>query len=129
MTLTRQQALPVIRSMVVDSLCVELDEVQPESLLLQDLGADSLDLVDLLFMLDKEFGVRIREGKLSFLSGLGSDAGGDLVDGRLAKEHVAELIPWLPGLEAHDPELVTPAHVLSLITVETLWLLVEQTQG
>ncbi len=47
------------RKVVAECLCLELDEVQPESRLVEDLGAESIDFLDVLFNLEKEFDLRL----------------------------------------------------------------------
>ncbi|HLS88881.1 MAG TPA: acyl carrier protein [Sphingobacteriaceae bacterium] len=48
-----------IRSIIVDQLGVEEEEVKPEASFIDDLGADSLDLVELIMALEEEFGTDI----------------------------------------------------------------------
>ena len=44
-----------IRTIVAEQLGVDVDEVSPDSSILDDLGADSLDLVELIMSLEEEF--------------------------------------------------------------------------
>ena len=48
-----------IKNFIVDQLGVSADEVVPEASFVDDLGADSLDLVELVMMLEEEFGKEI----------------------------------------------------------------------
>ena len=48
-----------VKNIVVDQLGVSLDEVVPEASFVDDLGADSLDLVELVMVLEEEFGKEI----------------------------------------------------------------------
>lgn len=48
-----------IRAVLVEQLGVEEDDVTMESSLMDDLGADSLDLVELIMALEQEFDVEI----------------------------------------------------------------------
>ncbi|MCW3836669.1 acyl carrier protein [Sphingomonas canadensis] len=48
-----------VKSIVVDHLGVEADEVKPEASFIDDLGADSLDIVELVMAFEEEFGVEI----------------------------------------------------------------------
>lgn len=48
-----------VKSIVVEQLGVASDEVAPESSFVDDLGADSLDVVELVMALEEEFGVEI----------------------------------------------------------------------
>ncbi|WP_291954192.1 acyl carrier protein [Mahella sp.] len=48
-----------IRDVIVDQLGVEPDEVKLESSFIDDLGADSLDIVELIMALEEEFDMEI----------------------------------------------------------------------
>ena len=48
-----------VRDIVVDQLGVEPDEVAIESTFIDDLGADSLDIVELIMAFEEEFGIEI----------------------------------------------------------------------
>ncbi len=50
-----------IREIIAEKLMVELDEVTDEATFREDLGADSLDLVDLIMEFEDEFGIEIPE--------------------------------------------------------------------
>ena len=48
-----------VKSVVVEQLSVDGDSVKPESKIIEDLGADSLDVVELIMALEEKFGVEI----------------------------------------------------------------------
>lgn len=48
-----------VRDIVVDQLGVEADEVNIDSTFIDDLGADSLDIVELIMAFEEEFGIEI----------------------------------------------------------------------
>ena len=48
-----------VKAIIVDKLAVEESEVTPEASFTNDLGADSLDTVELIMDFEKEFGVSI----------------------------------------------------------------------
>ena len=48
-----------VRDIVVEQLSVEADEVAIESTFIDDLGADSLDIVELIMAFEEEFGIEI----------------------------------------------------------------------
>ena len=51
-----------VKESVVEALGVDEEEVTPTAVLFDDLGAESLDLLDIVFRLEKEFGVKIPRG-------------------------------------------------------------------
>ncbi|HMO44589.1 MAG TPA: acyl carrier protein [Rubrivivax sp.] len=55
---------PKVAQIVSDALGCELDEVKPQSSLIEDLDAESIDFLDLVFRLEKGFGVKIPRGKI-----------------------------------------------------------------
>ncbi len=48
-----------INSIIVEQLGVDADEVTPEASFTDDLGADSLDIVELVMAFEEEFGIEI----------------------------------------------------------------------
>lgn len=53
-----------VREAVVEALALDDDEVTPESTLMEDLGAESIDLLDILFRIEKGTGVKIEASDL-----------------------------------------------------------------
>ena len=52
-----------VKAIIVDKLGVEESEVKPEASFTNDLGADSLDTVEIIMEFEKEFGVSIPDDK------------------------------------------------------------------
>lgn len=48
-----------IKSIIVDQLGVAMEEVTPEASFIEDLGADSLDIVELIMALEEEYDMEI----------------------------------------------------------------------
>jgi acyl carrier protein len=48
-----------IKSIIADQLGVSDEEIKPESSFIEDLGADSLDIVELVMAMEEEFEVEI----------------------------------------------------------------------
>ncbi len=55
----RDELFEKIKAVVVDQLGVEEDDVTEDAAFVDDLGADSLDIVELVMALEEEFGVSI----------------------------------------------------------------------
>ncbi len=53
-----------VQEALVDALGVDEDEVKPEATLQGDLGAESIDFLDIVFRLEKAFGIKIERGEL-----------------------------------------------------------------
>ena len=126
--LNRDQGLELTRTIVAGCLARDVAEVHPDSRLITDLGADSLDFIDLIFTLEKRFGVRLRENDLSMMTRPDASSPEAAANAEfLTSDAVSRLLPWLPEL-ATVPDLsrVRPTQVWPLITVEALWRLVEQ---
>ena len=50
-----------VKEIIVDQLGVDAGEVKPEAKFVDDLGADSLDLTELIMAMEEEFGVEISD--------------------------------------------------------------------
>lgn len=48
-----------VKNIIVDQLNVSLEEVKPEASFIEDLGADSLDIVELIMALEEEYDIEI----------------------------------------------------------------------
>ena len=48
-----------VREIIADQLGVEVDKLNPEAKFVEDLGADSLDVVELIMAFEEEFGIEI----------------------------------------------------------------------
>lgn len=53
-----------VKEAVIEALALDDDEVTPESTLMDDLGAESIDLLDILFRIEKGTGVKIEAADL-----------------------------------------------------------------
>ena len=116
--------LATVQTVLCERLALNPDDVEPESRLFDDLGADSLDLLDLLFTLEKRFGVKLRNSELDRL------LRGELSEqeqGPLGEPDLERLYEWLPSLR-EAPRPLYPADLFSHITVASLARVVELKQ-
>ena len=63
-TISREEILEKVRQTLVDALSVEDDEVTEAATLTGDLGAESIDFLDIVFRLEKSFGIKIPQEEL-----------------------------------------------------------------
>ena len=60
-----------VKEIIVDKLAVDESAVKPEAAFIEDLGADSLDIVDLIMALEEEFGIDIPDEEAQKLRTIG----------------------------------------------------------
>ncbi|MCE0724873.1 MULTISPECIES: acyl carrier protein [Legionella] len=70
---------PKVREIVADVLVIDVEEISLNSRLIADLGAESIDFLDLVFQLEKEFKIKIPRGQLE------KNARGDLAEDEFEK--------------------------------------------
>lgn len=56
---SKEEITERIKSIIVEQLSVSMDEVAPEASFIEDLGADSLDIVELIMALEEEYDMEI----------------------------------------------------------------------
>jgi acyl carrier protein len=61
MAASQQEILVKMRELVVEQLAVDPEEVTLEASFVEDLNADSLDLVELIMELEEKFGIKIED--------------------------------------------------------------------
>jgi acyl carrier protein len=123
--------LEKVKASVVDALGVDEEEVKPNSVLFDDLGAESLDLLDIVFRLEKEFGIKIPRGGIqaSALSTEGENLKDEdlVVDGVLTALGIKKLKQSMPEV---DPARITDGFraddIPTLFTVQTFVSIVKK---
>jgi acyl carrier protein len=63
-TVSRTEIFKKVQQTLVDALSVEEDEVREEAVLTSDLGAESIDFLDIVFRLEKAFNIKIPQEEL-----------------------------------------------------------------
>ena len=64
MPMTEEQVFEKVKETLVDALGVDDDEVTSDATLTGDLGAESIDFLDIVFRLEKAFDIKIPRGEL-----------------------------------------------------------------
>lgn len=62
--MTREEILAKVRTVLVDALAVDDEDVTPDASLTKDLGAESIDFLDIQFKLEQAFGFKIGQGEM-----------------------------------------------------------------
>ncbi|MDR3332616.1 MAG: acyl carrier protein [Synergistaceae bacterium] len=66
-----EEILAKLKELVMDRLNVEEDQIKPEASFVEDLGADSLDIVELIMGIEEEFDVEIPDEDAEKLTNVG----------------------------------------------------------
>ena len=61
---SHEEVLSKVSATLVEALNIDEDEIKPESTLTGDLGAESIDFLDIVFRLEREFGIKIPREEL-----------------------------------------------------------------
>ena len=64
MAMSRDEIFAEVQEVLVDALGLDDDEVTPGATLMGDLGAESIDFLDIVFRLEKSFGIKIPREEL-----------------------------------------------------------------
>jgi len=90
-----EEILKKVQETLVDALGVDDDEVTPTATLIGDLGAESIDFLDIVFRLEKNFDIKIPRGEL-FPENLATAESGFVADGKVTTEGIAQLREKMP---------------------------------
>lgn len=99
---TKDEIYDKIKTALVDALGVDEDEVKPEATLVGDLGAESIDFLDIVFRLEKAFDIKIPRGEL-FPEDILTNAE-YIKDGKVTPAGLAELKKRMPFADLSEFE-------------------------
>lgn len=120
--MTNEEIYSAVSTAVAEALGLDEDEVTPEATLLDELGAESIDLLDILFRLERSLGVKIQASDLSdhVQGGIPDDEFGDeneIITPR-GMEQLKRVMPQLGAMDL-DGKLQAD-RVMSYFTVQNL---------
>jgi len=97
MAVTKDEVFKKVQTALVDALGVDEEEVTPQATMVGDLGAESIDFLDIVFKLEKSFGIEIPRKELSPEDIL---TNADFVqDGKVTAAGIAELKRRMPFVD------------------------------
>ena len=115
-----------VQEIVAEALYVDAEEATPNANLMNDLGAESIDFLDIVFRLEKEFQIKIPRGEIE------RKAQGDLSDdefainGKITAAGLAQLKSALPEADNGSiKEGLNLRDIPKLFTVQTFITMVE----
>ncbi len=108
MAMSRDEIFEKVQEVLVDALGVDDDEVTATATLMGDLGAESIDFLDIVFRLEKAFGIKVPREELFPAEGLLNNP--ELVsDGKLTEKGLTELRENVPHTDLtnfeDDPDI------------------------
>ena len=121
---TKEEVFTGVRDTLVEALAVDEEEVTMNATLVDDLGAESIDLLDISFQLEKKFSIKIDRSEL-----IPEDLLSDeryVVDSKLTPNGLEELKKRMPGKDlgsfASNPMV---QNISKILTVQDMCTLVE----
>jgi len=124
-----QAVLPKVAEIIADALGCDVEEVKPNASLIDDLGAESIDFLDIVFRLERAFKVKIPRGKIveearGPLSEAEFEQGGVVTDAGF--ERLKTFLSEVPAERFKAP--LKSADIPKLFTVETFCKMVVRQQ-
>ena len=103
MAISRDEIFEQVQEVMIDALGVDDDEVKLEATLMGDLGAESIDFLDIVFRLEKAFEIKIPREELFPAENLMNNS--DFIhNGKLTDKGLAELRDKMPHTDLTDFE-------------------------
>ncbi len=114
--MTQDEIFRKVRSVLMDALAVDEDEVTMDAVLTKDLGAESIDFLDIGFKLEQAFSIKIAQGEL-FPDNVAQDPK-FVKDGRVTPEGIAALKGRMKHFDFSkfeaDPQLSNVANIFTV---------------
>ena len=127
--LSQEEIYRRVSAALVESLNVDEEEITPGARLQGDLGAESIDFLDIVFRLERAFGIQIPRGEL-FPESIFQGNPEFVQNGRVTNRGIVELRQRLPfadlGDFEKDPEL---SRIGDLFTVQLIARYIESKLG
>jgi acyl carrier protein len=117
---SQEEIYSKVSATLVEALNVDEDEIKPTATLQGDLGAESIDFLDIVFRLEREFGIKIPRGEL-FPESIFQGDPEFVQNGKVTPKGLHELRQRMPFADLstfeRNPEV---SHISDLFTVEMI---------
>jgi acyl carrier protein len=117
---TQEEIYTKVSATLVEALNVEEEEINPKSTLQGDLGAESIDFLDIVFRLEREFGIKIPRNEL-FPESIFQGDPEFVQEGKVTAKGLKELREKMPFADLSEfeknPQL---SHLSDLFTVDMI---------
>jgi acyl carrier protein len=120
MAISRDEIFSKVQEVLVDALGLDDDEVTQDATLMGDLGAESIDFLDIVFRLEKTFDIKVPREELFPAEAVLSNT--DFVSGgKLTEKGLAELKDKMPHTDLTDFEKDPDVNkIADLFTVDAI---------
>ena len=119
MPMTESEVFEKVKETLVEALGVDEEEVKPEATLTGDLGAESIDFLDIVFRLEKAFNIKIPRGELFPDNILNNPE--FVKDGKLTESGLKQLKQRMPHADfsdfEQDPDINKMAELFKVQTI------------
>jgi acyl carrier protein len=131
MAMTETEMYDAVKEAIVGALGVDDDEVTPDAKIFEDLGAESIDLLDVLFRIERSTGVKIAASDIGehIQGGIPDDEFGN-AEGVVSEKGLAQLKKVMPQIDTDElAGNLRAEQVIGLFTVQNLADLVSSRAG
>lgn len=125
MAMSREEIFEQVKDALVDALGLDDEDVTPEATLMGDLGAESIDFLDIVFRLEKAFDIKVPREELFPAEAVLNNS--DYVSGgKVTEKGLAELREKMPHTDLTDFEADPDVNkIADLFTVQAIVNFVE----
>jgi acyl carrier protein len=117
--LSSEEIGEAVRRVVAEALGRAEDEVKLTSILMDDLGAESLDFLDIVFRLEREFDIQITRGEMERAARGDLSADEFAPSGVISERGLARLRELMPEAADRIGPGLRPSTILTLFSVQT----------
>jgi acyl carrier protein len=126
---TQDEIYSKVSATLVEALNVDEEDIKPTATLQGDLGAESIDFLDIVFRLEREFGIKIPRGEL-FPEAIFSGDPDYVQNGKVTQQGLVELRTRMPFADLTKFEKNPEVNAISdLFTVDMITRYIEGKLG